>query len=120
MSKRGAQRTRYKREEVSLREYMDMRLDAIEATAAKTEKTQDTYNTTHNNLTRKIDDAAALLMPRAEYTVQHESLKLLIDNAREEIAQLRGVQRVLLLCIGAFLTVQLFLVAAFIQHITGH
>lgn len=109
-----------KRDDVSLREYLEARLAAIDAATAKAERAQEAYNVAHNDLTRRIDASAATLLPRTEYTVQHEALKNMIENAREDVAQLRGTQRVLLLTIGAFVTVQLFTVGLLIQHIVGH
>jgi chromosome segregation ATPase len=63
---------------------------ASEKAITKAEEAQKSYNQTHNDLSRKMDEQYKEMMPRSESLARHASNELRYQELKDDFSKLRG------------------------------
>ena len=89
---------------VSLREYVDIRFNAVEIAVDKAESATTKRFESVNEMRSMVTDAAQRFMPRMEYETSHRAL----------VEKVEALQKFLWVGLGAVLAIQLFVSLIFV------
>lgn len=77
----------------AVKEQTKASFDASEKAIVKAEEAQKAYNTSHNDLARKMDDQGKATMPRAETETRFNAIEEKIGQLRQSLSDAGGERR---------------------------